>query len=554
MLRYADAGRSSMSLKAKVAGGWWMIPLFTIASFAAGMDIRLVDAVKTGDRQAVRALLNANADVNAAGEDGATALAWAAHRGDLEAADILINAGADVNVANDYGVTPLSLACTNGHAELVERLLKAGANPNAAQPTGETPLMTCARAGSVDAVKSLLDHGADVNAKEAKGQTALMWAVAERHSEVVRTLVAHGAHVDARSSIETLDTPVRAPTYFPDVHFPTTTGGFTPLLFAAQQGDVESARILLEAGADINGATAEDGSALVVATASGHEKLAIFLLEKGADPNAKDGYGITALHWALQEGIHALSGAGASPTDGYWWHPNRPELVKALLAHGANPNARIEKDFAPYDFAPVGRTIGNNLPQISLVGVTPFLLATAVGDVSLMGVLVEGRADPRLATAQNTTPLMVAAGLGRERQRGYGGGEAEPASGQKNYLEAAKLVMALGGADVNAAEQHGGRTAIHAATYMGSLELIRLLAENGVNLEAKDKYGQTPMTMALGDPEGLAFRPLPGAGVDYTFRGVGTGGIGAATKKVVELLLELGATPFTGKYRDRSGE
>ncbi len=544
-----------MNVKRRGLSAWWIASLLLATSLAAaGGDLRLVDAVRSGDKEAVRSLLEEHADVNAARADGTTPLAWAVHQDDLEIADLVIRAGSIVNAANDFGITPLSLACVNRSTAMVEKLLQAAANPNISDLTGETPLMACAHTGSVDAVKLMIARGADVNAKETqREQTVLMLAVAGKHSEVVRVLVDHGADVNARSRISSLDTPVRSPTYFPDVHFPTTTGGFTPLLFAAQQGDIESARILLEAGADVNYATSEDGSALVVATASGHEKFALFLLEKGADPDAKDGYGITALHWAIQEGLHALSGAGSSPTDRFWWRPNMPELVKSLLVYGTNPDARIEKDFAPYDYPPVGRTIGNKLPQISLVGATPFLLAAAVGDVNLLRVLLEGKADPRLATDQNTTPLMVSAGLGRERLRRRGGGD-DQAGGSKFFLEAAKLIMNLGGADVNAAERHGKRTALHAATYMGSEEMIRFLGEHGADLEAKDKYGQTPMTMALGDPEGMAFRPLPGAAVDYTFRGVGTAGTSPAAKKVVDLLLELGAAPFTGEYRDRSGE
>ena len=108
---------------------------------------------------------------------------------------------------------------------MVEKLLQAGANSNAALSTGETALMTAAHTGNVEAVKSLLVHGADVNAKGSeRGQTALMWAVAENHTEVVRALIEHGADVHARSK-----------------------GGFTPLLFAAQQGNLDSARILLAA-------------------------------------------------------------------------------------------------------------------------------------------------------------------------------------------------------------------------------------------------------------------------------------------------------------------
>jgi ankyrin repeat protein len=535
-----------MGIPGKNLVGWSLAFLLSAGSLAAASgDLRVVDAVRTGDKEAVRSLIAERADVNSPEADGATALAWAVHRDDAETADLLIRAGADLNAANDYGVTPLSLACTNASAAMVEKLLLAGANPNAAQVTGETPLMTCARAGSVEAVKALLSRRANVNATEAKGQTALMWAVARKHPGVVKALIGGGADVNARSRVVELLQPMRAVTYTKDVHFPKATGGFTPLMFAARVDDRESARILLEAGANINDTPAADGigdgSALVVATASGHEELALFLLEKGADPNATDGYGITPLHWSMIEGMKSLVGGGSAPTDRFWYHPSMPALARALLTHGADPNARIARDFPPYDNLLFGHTLGNNLPQISLVGATPFLLASASGDVGTMRVLVEGRADPKLVTVDSTTPLMVAAGVGTER-----GDRGEAA--EKSALEALKLALMLGG-DVNATNREG-RTALHAAVFLGSKEMIRFLVEKGANLEAKDMYGQTPLKIALGDPEGLIYRQLPGDAHDYRFRQPRPGG----QKEIAELLLQLGAVPFTGKYRDRSGE
>jgi ankyrin repeat protein len=305
---------------------------------------------------------------------------------------------------------------------------------------------------------------------------------------------------------------------------------------------VESARALLGAGAEVNESAPEDGSALVIATASGHEKLALFLLEQGADPNAKDGYGIAPLHYALHEGLLAVSGYQIMATDRFGWlRPNMPELVKALLARGADPNARIEWDFPPYDYAPIARSNGNNLPQISLVGTTPFMLAAGSGDVASMRVLVEGRADPKLATAENTTPLMAVAGVAHER-------EDLTEEQQNNLLEAAKLAILLG-ADVNAANADG-RTALHGAAFLGRHDMIQLLAEEGANLDAKDMYGQTPLSIALGDPEGLVYRQIGGGRYDYSFRRPPP----REDKKTAELLLRLGAAPFTGKVRDRSGE
>ena len=207
-----------------------LLAFIGIAGPAAGQSaLRLVEAVRAEDAAAVETLLSQRTPVDAAQPDGATALHWAAHRDNLAIADHLLRAGADVNATNELGVAPLTLACTNGSAAMVERLLARGADPNRALPTGVTPLMSCARTGSVDAVEGLLAHGARVNERETvRGQTALMWAVAERHAGIAAALMTAGAQVRARSH-----------------------GGFTPLLFAARQGDAESARLLLDAGVNL---------------------------------------------------------------------------------------------------------------------------------------------------------------------------------------------------------------------------------------------------------------------------------------------------------------
>ncbi len=461
----------------------WMIPLLWVACLAAeGADSRLADAVEKRDPETVRSLLQQRADVNLRQADGATALAWAAHWDELETAELLIRAGAEVNAANDFGITPLSLACTNGSATMVEKLLRAGADPNAALPTGETPLMTAARTGSLGAVKSLIAHGADLNAATQRGQTALMWAVAQKHPEAARVLIEHGADVSARSE-----------------------AGFTPLLFAARVGDLDAAWALLAAGADVNATTLDVGGAgvttqyknigaitskkpmaegmnpLLIASANGHEELSIFLLEKGADPNAADPNGFTALHYAIQKGASHIAGVQLDSLDAiaYMFRPNMLELIQALLAHGANPNARI---------ATAVRLPHSNTPRFGLLGVAPFLLAAASYDAGLMRLLVASGADPLLGTEENTTPLMVAAGLGRYQD--FAPGE------ERLALEAAKLAAELG-ADVNAVGENG-YTALHGAAYVGAESIIQFLVEKGAKLDVKDEFEQTPLSISQG--------------------------------------------------------
>ena len=154
------------------------LALAGVVSLAAAAP-GLVDAVKQGDRDAVRAALKQRADVNAPEVDGTTPLHWAVRADDREMVEMLIRAGARAKVANRYRITPLSLAAVNGNAGVMEALLVAEADPNDTRPEGETVLMTAARAGSASGGRLLLARGADVNAKESwYGQTALMWAAA----------------------------------------------------------------------------------------------------------------------------------------------------------------------------------------------------------------------------------------------------------------------------------------------------------------------------------------------------------------------------------------
>ena len=422
---------------------------------------RLVEAAKSGNAEALRSLLAAHADVNQRQADGATALHWVAHRNDLDTAVLLLGAGADVKAANDLGVQPLWLACINGSAPMVRILLGAGADADAAPGSGETPLMHAARSGSVDAVKLLLQHGAQVNAKTpVEEQTALMWALAEKHAEVSRTLIEHGAEVSARSRF-----------------------GFTPLLFAARAGDLDGARALLAAGVDPDETASSGESALVVAAVRGHVPFALWLLEHGADPNA-DGSGYTALHWAAGTWETEMTGPqGIVARPEHEWGAMRGlqegklELIQALLARGADPDARLLKH--PPRF---GYTADRQRPA----GATPVLLAAMAGDAGVMEVLAKAGASPRLATDDGTTLLMAAAGVGRNL--------TESPVTEEQSLRAVRLALEFG-AEVNASNQ-AGDTALHGAARIKSPALVQLLVDRGAEVNVSNREGRTPLFVA----------------------------------------------------------
>ncbi len=464
--------------------GCVVVPLLVVGSLhAAGADEGLVDAVKKGDRVAVRALLAERVDVNAAEVDGTTPLHWAAHGNDVEIAELLIRAGANAEAANRYDVRPLSLACVNGNAAMVEMLLQAGADPNTVLAEGETALMTAARTGIVEAVEALLAHGADANAKETwRGQTALMWAAAEGHSDVVRALVERGADVKAASN-----------------------KGFTSLLFAARDGRIDTVRTLLDAGSSLDeslsvnsrqsaGGVAEGRrqanlDAFLLATGNAHYELAALLLDRGADANAAS-RGWTALHqvsWVRKAGI-AGSNNPAPEGSGKM---GSLEFVRTLVAHGADLNARVARR------PPAGIT------RLNFVGGTPFLLAARTADAELMRLLVELGADPLLLNEDNTTPLMVAAGVGTSSP-------GEDPGTEREVLEAVKLALDLGG-DLNAVDDNG-ETAMHGAAYKHLPAVAQFLADAGAKIEVwnqKNKDGYTPLDITTGIHRGMSIVSSP---------------------------------------------
>lgn len=458
-----------------------LVSLGAVGPAAAAEGI--IAAVKQGDRAAVRALVQQRVDVNVAEPDGTRALHWAVRAGDRETVELLLGAGADAKAANRYGMTPLSLAATNGDAALLERLLKAGADPNTVLGEGETPLMTAARTGNPAAVKVLLAHGANVHATESWiGETALMWAAAEDHVAATQALIEAGAEINTRSRV--LDTPkLKFPrSGGPNTPFPV--GGWTPLMYAARQGALGTAQVLVEVGADLNVQDPDGTTALVLAIINAHYDLAALLVEKGANPNLADDTGMAALFAAVD--MHTVQWTFGRPAPFLTDTRDAADLVKLLLEHGANPNAALTKPSR-------SRHHENPGQQGGPPGTTPLIRAAKSADAKVMKLLLQGGADPFVTLTDRSTTLMVAAGTTLRRGVPVEAPRIKVPT-EADAIDCITLLLEYG-VDINAFNE-AGMTALHGSINRGKA-VVKFVAEQGAKLDMKNRLGKTALDLAI---------------------------------------------------------
>jgi ankyrin repeat protein len=435
---------------------------------AAGRS-EVADAASKGDKAGVRALLLKKADVNGPQVDGTTALHWAAQADDLETADLLIRAGAKVMTANQAGATPLLLACVNGSASMIGTLVKAGADVNAPLTlSGDTALMIASRTGKVNAVKVLLDAGAKTNAKETwGGTTALMWAVSERHAAVAKLLIERGADVNATSNFVPSasgrgfegTTPTATSPGKPEEF---ASGLLTPLMFAAREDDLESARLLVAAGADVNALGGDGKSALSLAIFDGSYDVASFLVDNHANVNHADAQGFTPLFWAADR-----RNMETAPNFPWMVTADPMPLIKQLLDAGADPNAVINN-------TPRAR-MREGSPRI--VFTTAFMRAAFAGDLDLVKLLLAHGANPHVISKDRESTLEAAAGTalinGYNRQRS-----------PEERLAVVKMLVEMG-EDVNWADSYG-ITPLMGAANLGDAAIVQYLIDKGADLGAYD--------------------------------------------------------------------
>jgi ankyrin repeat protein len=511
-----------------------LLLLGSLTAAAINSGDRLLDAARSDDAGSVARLIREGADVNAREPDGATALSWAAMRSNVAAAELLLKAGANPNLTNDIGISPLSVSVANGCPALVALLLKKGADPNIAREDGETPLMIAARLGQTDVVKVLLESGAKPNTRTKKfGQTALMWAAG--HPEIVDLLLKNGA--DARAITNSWDVKyiVYAPTtvtlgktgipWNTDGEYMSKKGGQSPLFFAVQKHDLESARQLLDAGLDVNQPSADGTTPLLAAlyhwdppsttfipgkgapaqagtsqALHGDLVMAKFLLQRGAKAKAVDGAGYTPLHGAVLAAANAALGPDFRKGGGYGANPallslgpekNRPpaetldqalEIVKTLLEAGADPN---QQTVYPTP-GPAGDVRINPAPP----GSSAFHIAAASTSVALVKLLADKGADPNLLRKDGYTPFSVsvmARNLDVVREMVARGADLNLRYNPAHKIPDPEKAISL---------TRQAQTIMHIAALGGSLPVMEYLQSQGVRLDLKNSIGETPLDLA----------------------------------------------------------
>jgi ankyrin repeat protein len=452
--------------------------------------VALIDAVKNGDVSTVRSLIAQKVDVNAAEPDGTTALHWAAHMGDSAIAEMLIKAGANVKAVTRDGATPYALALNKGNAQVIELLLKNGEDPKAVI-AGEPALMMVARAGNPEAVKALLARGADPNVAEpSRKQTAMMWAASEGNTAAVKVLLEAGANINARSKapkpgmpggrIPRINDPIGLRAHRDPAWSPNTNGlEFTPVMWAAREGHIDTVKALLDGGANVNDEKPGDGTTvLLLAILNRHYELASYLLDRGADPNRGPGYtALQQLVWTrrLNGKFGPLNPEPTGTVDSL-------DLAKKIIDKGVKINAQATKSF--------GDGYRN---RFNRVGATAFLQSAKLVDLPMLKLLIAAGADPNITNADGDTPLMVAAGTAILNPGGEDAGTEEETLATVKYLvEELKIPVA--------AVNYNGETALHGVCYRGFNAPAQYLLEHGgdKSLDQENVLGWKPISVCDG--------------------------------------------------------
>jgi len=422
----------------------------------------------------IQALIKDSPDlINAKDVQQQTPLHKAAAAGQLVVARFLLDNGAEVDPRDGQGQTPLIKAACCGHKSMVELLLSHKANIEAADNTGGTALHWAAAKGFRAVAETLLDHGAQVNAKDNSAATPLNMAAACGFKAVAELLLDKGADPD-----------------------PVASNWGTPLHGAASPNDRAMAELLLAHKANPN---AGDGSGLTplhIAAQQDSMLVAELLLAHGAEVNAKDNVGWTPLDDAVANA--------------------HPAMAALFLKGGADPNTRFDvvrmnrsDEWPSVRRAPASGT--------SMRGYTPLLVATHDGQIEIMSALLAAKADPNAKTEAGLCPvfeavfrnnpaalkLLLASGAAPDPRL-----EEDQATPLIRAFWNANLVDLLiaNGADVNARDRDGCSALIYVVSNLRHpqsssdrdlVQIVKLLVEKGADVNAISQSGETPLSIAL---------------------------------------------------------
>jgi ankyrin repeat protein len=243
-------------------------------------------------------------------------------------------------------------------------------------------------------------------------------------------------------------------------------GGLTALIIAARENDIESAKLLIEKGADINQTSNAGWTPLLMATNNRNYQLGKYLIERGADVNkANTTSAFTPLYLAT-DNRNIEGGDYPVPKPDM----DHLEFIKLLLDRGANPNARVSGNTET-------RTIFT-MQWFFEAGATAFVRAAQSGDTALMRLLLSHGADPKIAANSGDTALAAAAGMGWVEGVTYEWSREETA-------QAVKMLLDLG-LDPNSSNVDG-RTPLMGAALKGRIDVVKLLVDAGADLDRRDK-------------------------------------------------------------------
>lgn len=236
-------------------------------------------AARSGDVTRIKMEIASGTDVNRVDPaTSRTALHWAAQEGQVEAIKALLDANADLAAIDRVGMAALAIAAKGGHAEATAVLLERGADPNLRDAAGGSPLLWAAGLGNSGTVELLIAKGGEVNIADVNGLTPLLWATSiGRDPRSVALLLDAGANPDQADRLS----------------------GDSPLIRAAKNANPEVLQLLLARNIDLTKANLRGMTALMTAASAGSPDQVRMLLDAGADSAAKDARGWTALDHAL---------------------------------------------------------------------------------------------------------------------------------------------------------------------------------------------------------------------------------------------------------------